>query len=65
MRSLLFVVKRIHFVLDFSSRVESTGLSIGLKNLKMGRHFPVMKSPGILNRQEKSGEITQNTGILK
>ena len=30
---------------------------------KMGRHFPV--SPGILNRLEKSGKITQNTGKFR
>ena len=31
---------------------------------KMGRHFPVRESQGILNRLEKSGKITQNTGKL-
>ena len=28
---------------------------------KMGRHFPVRESQGILNRLEKSGKITRNT----
>ena len=33
---------------------------------KMGRHFPVReKSQGILNRLEKSGKTTQNTGKLR
>ena len=33
---------------------------------KMGRHFSVReKSRGILNRLEKSGKISQNTGKLK
>ena len=31
----------------------------------MGRHFPVRESQGILNRLEKSGKITQNTGKLR
>ena len=31
---------------------------------KMGRHFPVRENQGILNRLEKSGKITQNTGKL-
>ena len=29
---------------------------------KMGRHFPVRKSQGILSRLEKSGNFAQNTG---
>ena len=32
---------------------------------KMGRHFPVRERPGILNRLEKSGKITQNTGKIR
>ena len=35
------------------------------KHEKMGRHFPVGKSQGILNRLEKSGKTTQNTGKLR
>ena len=31
---------------------------------KMGRHFQSGKSQGTLNRLEKSGKITQNTGKL-
>ena len=32
---------------------------------KMGRHFQSGKSQGILNRLEKSGKITQNTGKVR
>ena len=32
---------------------------------KMGRHFQPGKSQGILNRLEKSGKTTQNTGKLR
>ena len=32
---------------------------------KMGRHFPVREKSGNLNRLEKSGKITQNTGQLR
>ena len=31
---------------------------------KVGRHFPVREKSGNLNRLEKSGKITQNTGKL-
>ena len=37
-----------------------------LENLgKMGRHFPVRKSHGILSRLEKSGNFTQNSGKIR
>ena len=32
---------------------------------KMRRHFPVRESQGILNRLEKSGKITRNTGKIR
>ena len=32
---------------------------------KIGRHFPVRESQGILIRLEKSGKITQNTGKFR
>ena len=43
-----------------------TGFPLGLKNLeKWEGIFQSGKSQGILNRLEKSGKITQNTGKLK
>ena len=32
------------------------------KDWKMGKNFPVRENQGILNRLEKSGNFTQNTG---
>ena len=43
-----------------------TGFPLGLENLeKWEGIFQSGKSPGILNRLEKSGKITQNTGKLR
>ena len=43
-----------------------TGFPLGLENLeKWEGIFQSGKSQGILNRLEKSGKITQNTGKLK
>ena len=45
--------------------LESAGFPIGLENLeKWEGIFQSGKSQGILNRLEKSGKITQNTGKL-
>ena len=42
------------------------GLPLGLENLeKKGEAFPFRESQEILNRLEKSGKITQNTGKLR
>ena len=42
------------------------GFPLGLENLeKWEGIFQSGKSPGILNRLEKSGKITQNTGKLR
>ena len=46
-----------------------SGFPLGLENLenleKWGGIFQSGKSQGILNRLEKSGKITQNTGKLR
>ena len=54
----LFFASRFH---DWHRVPTRTG-----KPGKMGRHFfQSGKSQGILNRLEKSGKITQNTGKLR
>ena len=51
------------------SKQEFTGFPLGLENLenleKWEGIFQSGKSQGILNRLEKSGKITQNTGKLR
>ena len=44
----------------------TSGFPLGLENLeKWEGIFQSAKSPGILNRLEKSGKITQNIGNLR
>ena len=46
--------------------ITQTGFPLGLENLeKWEGIFKSGKSQGILNRLEKSGKITQNTGKLR
>ena len=53
-------------VTEMVSMTQFTGFPLGLENLeKWEGIFQSGKSQGILNRLEKSGKITQNTGKLR
>ena len=61
-----FSRKGVNFVPFESTRILQSGFPLGLKNLKKWEGiFQSGKSQGILNRLEKSGKITQNTGKLR
>ena len=56
----------LHFELNPENQKRYSGFPLGLENLeKWERIFQSGKSQGILNRLEKSGKITQNTGKLR
>ena len=60
------ISNRFHRIMSMCSYCTLTGFPLGLENLeKWEGIFQSGKSQGILNRLEKSGKITQNTGKLK
>ena len=60
------VINHVSVAISGGCRTDLTGFPLGLENLgKWEGIFQSGKSQGILNRLEKSGKITQNTGKLR